>query len=83
MAFRPIRGYADCNRYPSTEHQLRHIFRERGNNGLADAFRRLGVRVLFDPERLQELLAASPEVTSQRTTAHRLGKRSARAGASA
>ena len=57
MAFRPIRGYSDATRYPSTEHQLRHIFRASDSNGLADAFRRVGNRVLFDPERLQDLLA--------------------------
>ena len=57
MAFRPIRGYNDRTRYPSTEYSLRHIHRNIELNGLGDAFARVGNRVLFDPDRLQELLA--------------------------
>lgn len=57
MAMRPIRGYRADNRYPSTEFQLRHLFRNRHENGLAPAFARVGVRVLFDPEKLDQLLA--------------------------
>jgi hypothetical protein len=61
MAFRPIRNYQDKSRYPSTEFQLRHIFNARDSNGLADAFRKKCGRVLFDPDRLQELLAQAPD----------------------
>ena len=61
MAMRPIRGYQARDRYPSTEHQLRHIHRNRDKNGLASAFARVGQRVLFDPDRLDELLARSAE----------------------
>lgn len=57
MAMRPIRGYRADNRYPATEYQLRHIFRNRTENGLAPAFAQVGSRVLFDPDRLDALLA--------------------------
>jgi ABC-type proline/glycine betaine transport system ATPase subunit len=50
MAWLPVRGYAARNRYPATEHQLRHIFRNRERNGLARAFSRVGNRVLFSEE---------------------------------
>ena len=61
MAMRPIRGYQAADRYPSTEHQLRHIYRNRSNNGLAGAFKKAAGRVLFDPERLDEMLAKEPD----------------------
>jgi hypothetical protein len=67
MSFRPIRGYEDPSRYPSTEFQLRHIFNGRDTNGLADAFRKRCGRVLFDPDRLQELLAAAPDAVVPRS----------------
>lgn len=57
MAMRPIRGYKARDRYPATENQLRHLFRNRDKNGLAPAFAQVGVRVLFDPERMDALLA--------------------------
>lgn len=57
MAMRPIRGYEASGCYPSTEYQLRHLFRNRDKNGLAAAFAQVGVRVLFDPERLDALIA--------------------------
>ena len=59
MAFKPIRHYQNPDRYPSTEHQLRHIFRNADTNGLGDAFRRVGGRILVDPDRLEELVRAS------------------------
>ena len=59
MAMRPIRGYKAENRYPSTEYQLRHIFRNRHENGLAPAFAKVQGRVLFDPDRIDALLAAN------------------------
>jgi hypothetical protein len=58
MAMRPIRGYHAPDRYPSREYQLRHIHRNRDKNGLAPAFARVGQRVLFDPDKLDALLAA-------------------------
>jgi hypothetical protein len=57
MAFRPIRDYVAEGRYPSTEHQLRHLFRNRHENGLAPAFAKVQGRVLFDPDRLDQLLS--------------------------
>lgn len=57
MAMRPIRGYAARDRYPATEHQLRHIYRNRTENGLAPAFARVGSRVLFDPDKLDAMLS--------------------------
>ena len=56
MSFRPIRDYKAPGRYPSTEYQLRHLYRNRKQNGLDAAFSRAGNRVLFDPEHLQRLL---------------------------
>jgi hypothetical protein len=62
MAMRPIRGYeATDGRYPKTEYQLRHLFRNRDKNGLSPAFAQVGVRVLFDPDRLDALLASRGE----------------------
>jgi len=58
MAMRPIRGYSAPDRYPSTEHQLRHIYRNRAENGLASAFAKAAGRVLFDPDRLDQLMKA-------------------------
>lgn len=52
----PIRGYNVPGRYPSTEYQLRHLWRNRLANGLAPAFAQVGTRVLFDPDRLEALL---------------------------
>lgn len=57
MAMRPVRGYVAKDRYPGTESQLRHLFRNRAENGLAAAFSKMGGRVLFDPERLDDILA--------------------------
>ena len=57
MAFQPVRAYKARGRYPATEYQVRHLFRNRGDNGLGPAFTKLGGRVLFDPERLEQLLA--------------------------
>jgi hypothetical protein len=64
MAMRPIRGYEASDRYPSTEYQLRHLFRNRDKNGLAPAFAQVGVRVLFDPDRLDALLSSRGEQTA-------------------
>ena len=61
MAWQTIRGYEDRSRYPSSEYQLRHLFNGRATSGLADAFRKVNGRVLFDPDRLQELIAQSPD----------------------
>jgi hypothetical protein len=58
MAMRPIRGYRADNRYPDSEHKLRHLYRNRTENGLAPAFAKVQGRVLFDPERMDALLAA-------------------------
>lgn len=57
----PIRKYQAPGRYPSTEFQLRHLWRNRYENGLATAFARVGNRVLFDPERLEALLLKQSE----------------------
>lgn len=59
--WRPIRAYRNPGGYPSTEYQLRHLFRNRDKNGLAPAFAQVGVRVLFDPDRLDSLLAGRGE----------------------
>jgi hypothetical protein len=64
MAMRPIRGYRNPKGYPSTEYQLRHIYRNRLKNGLAGAFSRVGNRVIFDPEKLNELMAVEPRDNS-------------------
>jgi hypothetical protein len=63
MAMRPIRGYSADNRYPATEHQLRHIYRNRAANGLAPAFAKVGGRVLFDPDRMDALMSERGERT--------------------
>jgi len=57
MAMRPIRNYKARDRYPDTENKLRHLYRNRGENGLAPAFAKVQGRVLFDPDRLDALLA--------------------------
>ena len=58
MAMRPIRDYeAADGRWPSTEDQLRHLYRNRLENGLAPAFAKVQGRVLFDPDRLDALMA--------------------------
>lgn len=59
MAMRPIRGWKDPSRYPPTEYALRHLYRNRTENGLAPAFAKVQGRVLFDPERMDALLAAN------------------------
>lgn len=61
MAMRPIRGYRNPGGYPDTEYVLRHLWRNRERNGLAPAFAQVGVRVLFDPERMDALLASRGE----------------------
>lgn len=61
MSMRPIRGYHARDRYPSTEYQLRHIYRNRHENGLAAAFAKAAGRVLFDPDLLDQLLAGHSE----------------------
>ena len=66
MAWRPIREYEAANRYPNNENQLRHIYRNRHENGLAPAFAQVGNRVLFDPERLDELLTARAAQSAER-----------------
>ncbi|MCU0975307.1 MAG: hypothetical protein MUC71_03230 [Steroidobacteraceae bacterium] len=55
---RPIRNYRPDTpgRYPNSEYQLRHLWRNRHANGLAPAFAQVGARVLFDPDRLEALL---------------------------
>ena len=58
MAMQPIRGYKARKRYPETEYQARHLYRNRHENGLAPAFAKVGARVLFDPEKLDALLSA-------------------------
>ena len=57
MAFKLIRGYSAPGEFPASEHQLRHIHRNADANGLASAFTKVAGRVLFDPDRLQQLLA--------------------------
>ncbi len=64
MAWVPIRGYATAEkRYPCTEHQLRHLFRNREKNGLAGAFSQVGNRVLFSEERFDAL---APEAAAEK-----------------
>lgn len=65
MPMRPIRGYRANDRYPSTEFQLRHLFRNRYQNRLASAFARVGGRVLFDPDRLDRLLATGGSLVQE------------------
>jgi hypothetical protein len=62
MAWQTIRGYEDRSLYPSSEYQLRHLFNGCATSGLADAFRKVNGRVFFDPDRLQELIAATPDL---------------------
>jgi hypothetical protein len=45
--------------YPSTVHGWRWLFRHRHERGLADAFRRIGRRIVVDAQRYQELLRAT------------------------
>ena len=45
--------------YPSTVHGWRWLFRHRHERGLGDAFRRIGRRIVVDPERYRELVRAS------------------------
>jgi hypothetical protein len=61
MAFIPLRNYLDKSRYPSTEFQARHLFKNSGENGLAKAFKKVGGRVLFDPDAIQRLIAELPD----------------------
>jgi hypothetical protein len=42
--------------YPSTVHGWRWLFRNRHERGLGDAFRRIGRRIVVDPERYRELV---------------------------
>ena len=44
--------------YPSTIHGWRWLFRHRHERGLDDAFRRIGRRIVVDPERYRELVRA-------------------------
>jgi len=64
MAMRPIRGWKAPDRYPATEYQLRHIYRNRSENGLAPAFAKVQGRVLFDPDRMDALLSHNPTRTA-------------------
>lgn len=62
--FIPLRDYRAPGRYPSSEHQLRHLYRNRFENGLAAAFVKIQGRVLFDPVRLTQLLSRLSPVNS-------------------
>jgi hypothetical protein len=42
--------------YPSTVHGWRWLFRHRHERGLDDAFRRIGRRIVVDPERYRDLI---------------------------
>ncbi len=42
--------------YPGTLHAWRWLYRHRHERGLADAFRRIGRRIVVDPERYVELI---------------------------
>ncbi len=42
--------------YPHTLHAWRWLYRHRHERGLADAFRRIGRRIVVDPERYVELV---------------------------
>ena len=44
--------------YPSTVHGWRWLFRHRHERGLDDAFRRVGRRIVIDPQRYRELVRA-------------------------
>lgn len=43
--------------YPSTEAQVRWLFRQRRSNGLAGAFVRIGRRVFLDVDRFNVLVS--------------------------
>ena len=45
--------------YPSTIHGWRWLFRHRHERGLDDAFRRIGRRIVVDPQRYRELIRDS------------------------
>lgn len=45
--------------YPSTVHGWRWLFRHRHERGLEDAFRRIGRRIVVDPQRYRELVRDS------------------------
>lgn len=57
MAFKPVRGHTSPGHYPETEWKARHLFRNRHSNGLAAAFTKCGNRVLFDPDKIEQILA--------------------------
>jgi len=61
VSFIPIREYAAPGRYPSTEYQLRHLYRNVDGNGLGPAFVKVSGRVLFDPDRLEAILRERAE----------------------
>ena len=42
--------------YPGTLYAWRWLYRHRHERGLADAFRRIGRRIVVDPERYVELV---------------------------
>ena len=46
--------------YPSTVHGWRWLFRHRHERALDDAFRRIGRRIVVDPQRYRELVRRSP-----------------------
>jgi hypothetical protein len=70
--FIPVRKYHSRGSYPSTEDQLRHLFRHRVDNGLAPAFTKVQGRVLFDPAILQEILTRQAASESCGTARGRL-----------
>lgn len=45
--------------YPSTIHGWRWLFRHRRERGLQDAFRRIGRRIVVDPQKYKELIRES------------------------
>ena len=59
MPMQPIRGYHARGRYPDSEHKLRHLYRNRSENGLAKAFAKVQGCVLFDADKLDSLLAGT------------------------
>ena len=46
--------------YPSIIHGWRWLYRHRQERGLGDAFRRIGRRIVVDPERYRELVRERP-----------------------
>ena len=62
--FIPVRGYSAPGRYPKTEDQVRHLHRHRTQNGLGPAFVKVQGRVLFDPERIEQLLIERAQQSS-------------------